>query len=73
MWKQLRVSNPPKRWEVGIVTLIVFVPFYVLLVWSAAHYGLSSLRLVIVVFWIYLILGYFVVKAILRKLASNKR
>ena len=39
---------------------------------SLIHNGQSSPRLAIVVFWIYLIPGFFVVKAILRKLYGRK-
>jgi len=69
MW----VSDPPKRWQVGVISIIVSVPYYVWLILTAIHNGLAFLRLVIVVFWIYLILGYFVVKAVLRKLARNNQ
>lgn len=69
MW----VSDPPKRWQVGVISIIVLAPYYVWLILTAIHHGLASLRLIIVVFWIYLVLGYFVVRAILRKLARNKQ
>ena len=70
MWK---VSDPPKRWQVGVATLIVSAPIYVWLILRLIHEGLSSLRLVIAVFWTYGILGFFAVKAILKRLASDKQ
>lgn len=68
----MHVSNPPKRWQVGVVTLIVFAPFYLWFFPSLFFNKLPPLRLVIGIFWIYLIVGFFIVKAILRRLANNK-
>jgi len=65
-------NSAPKRWQVGAVTLIVFAPFYAWLIPTLAYNGQRSLRLAIVVFWVYLFLGYFVVKAILKRMTEGK-
>jgi hypothetical protein len=67
----VRVSDPPKRWEVGVVTLVVFAPFYVWFFPSLFYNKLPNLRFVIVIFWAYLFVGFFVVKAILKRLAKS--
>jgi hypothetical protein len=68
----MRASNPPKRWEVGVVTLIVSAPFYLWFFPSLFLNKLPPLRVVIAIFWIYLIVGFFIVKSILRRLAKGK-
>ena len=73
MWKGLGVSNPPKRWRVGLVTLIVFAPFCIWSFLGLFYDKLPPPRQAIAVFWIYLFGSYFVMKAILRKPASNKQ
>ena len=59
------------RWQVGRVTLIVSAPFYVWFFPSLFLNKLPPLRVVILIFWIYLVLGYFVVKAILKRADSK--
>lgn len=68
----MQVSSPPKRWQVGVITLIVSAPFYLWFFPSLFFNKLPPLKLVIVIFWIYLIVGFFVVKRILKQLTGNK-
>jgi hypothetical protein len=66
------MNNVP-RGRVGRVTLIVFAPFYLWFFPSLFLNKLPPLRLVIVIFWVYLFLGYFVVKAVLKRTGTGKR
>lgn len=61
----------PKAWRIGIVSWIIFTPYYVWLFYGLISNTLPSLRLLIAVFWIYLIVGYFILKIVLKKLHQD--
>ncbi len=71
--KLFPMSEVSSRWRIGLVTLIVFTPFYAWFFPCLFLDKLPPLRLVIIIFWVYLVLGYFVVKAILKRADRRSR
>ena len=61
-----------KRTTIGTITLIVFAPFYAWFFPSLFLGWLPRLEVAGAIFWIYLLIGIFVVKAILKKLSKDK-
>ena len=58
----------PKAWRIGLVSWTIFTPYYVWLFYGLISNTLPPLRIVISVFWGYLIVGYFLLKLVLKKL-----
>ena len=62
-----------KRGKIGVVTLIVFAPFYLWFFPSLFLNKLPPLQFVILTFWSYLLVGYFVVMAIVKRWDNEQK
>lgn len=60
-----------KGWRIGVVTLIIFAPFYTWLWVSLAYGKLPPFPWPPIAFLTYLFVGYFVLKAFLKKLNKD--
>jgi hypothetical protein len=61
-----------KGWRIGFITLIIAAPFYAWLWISMAYHMFPPFPWPPIIFLVYLFVGYFVLKAVLKRLNRNK-